>query len=213
MGVTIVGTIKNAGEETLNGTVYVTANRSFFDADGEFHIKDVPFTSEILDGEMEIELPATIKYSYTAATLTDDGNVLTFTSILDGTDGNDLTITIEDGSVGGSKITITDGTTPEVYDNVDMDETGGSYILDAINGVSSYVTVARLTALDVDTLPTNQSATNMTGGADTNLVKPTTNGTLKYNFKFVDEYNNTYIMVNNIQVTYSASNINFYDLI
>jgi len=61
MTVTIIGTIKNSGEEGLDGYIRVTANVNFVDSDGEFHIAQIPYRDAITDGEFEIEIPETSK--------------------------------------------------------------------------------------------------------------------------------------------------------
>jgi len=214
MTVNIIGIIKNAGEEELSGTIRCSANKNFTDSNGEFHISNIPFSDDITEGEFSIFLPATIKNTLTTANLTDLGSIITFTSLVDGVGGNDITVTIEDGTNTGSKITINAGlTNEEPYDNLDMNEDqSGTYIVDYITSNSSLVSVTRVSAPEDDTLPTNQVVTSLTGGSTTNQVKFKGKLPIYYTFEFLNIYHQVYKILTKIELTYSASSINISDL-
>jgi hypothetical protein len=214
MTVTITGSIYDVSTNELSGYLYVSANKSFIDSDGNVHVNK-KYQCQVINGEFEIELPETINYTYTQSTYTDDNNIIKFTAIPDGIDGNDITIKIEDGSISDSKITITYDSVIEEYDDVNMDEsTSSSYIVDVINEGSDFVTIERLSELTDDTLPSNVSTTNMSGGLSTNKVIPISGSiNIKYTFKFVDLYNNDYVLATNVEIPYSSSTISFSDLI
>ncbi|MGE0108701.1 MAG: flagellar hook protein FlgE [Bdellovibrionales bacterium] len=98
------------------------------------------------------------------STLTD---ALTLTAATAGTAGNDLSYTIEAGSVSGYQITITDGTTTENYDNIDIGS--GPYdwttMRNAING-GALATAALSNSGDLDPTTLTLPATyDLTGGA------------------------------------------------
>jgi len=62
-------------------------------------------------------------------------------------------------------------TVTETYTDLDMDETGGSYIVDTINSNSDLVVVDRLSALSDDTLPANQSPNGMTDVENIDIIQ------------------------------------------
>ena len=121
------------------------------------------------------------------------GNVdsITFTAITAGAAGNNITVAVETGTTANTKkYVITSGTTTETYDNVTQ-----ANAVSTINGDSAFVTV---TVDSASLLPTNATATNLTGGAD--IVVSDTNYQTAIavaeaensgNIIFLDEYNDT----------------------
>ena len=84
-----------------------------------------------------------------------DVSVVRFTAKAVGTGGNSITVTIENGSNSDKKYTVTDGNTPEVYDDVALGD------LEAAMSGSALVDVS---VADLTEEPANATATNLAGG-------------------------------------------------
>ncbi len=215
MTVTVRGIIQNAGEEELNGTIRVTANKNFTDSNGDFHITSIPFTDSVISGEFSIILPATKRFVYTTASFQDSNNVILIEAKQTGVEGNDITITIEDGTnPSTSKLTVNIGlSNEEIYDNTVMDDTSPDYLVDLINNNSSLIQATRLSDITNLTLPGNQTTTNLTGGSTTNLVKYQGTLPVYYKFEFLNEYGMVYLMLDKIELEYQTTPIDISDLL
>lgn len=101
-----------------------------------------------------------------AHTFTDSGTtkLLTVTAKAAGYAGNSITVTIAAGTDSGKKVTVTDGVTPEVYD----DQADVATIAASISGGA----LANGTAVASGTLA-NISATHLAGGGGATVTAPT----------------------------------------
>ncbi len=91
-------------------------------------------------------------------------DVVTLTSKFAGAVANDITVTIEDGTVDGKKLTINYGATYEIIDNLGTDVSQVDDLVAWVNTNSAYVTATKLaTGNDIFA---EIAATNLSGGAD-----------------------------------------------
>ncbi|MBN1322774.1 MAG: phage tail sheath subtilisin-like domain-containing protein [Methanotrichaceae archaeon] len=77
-----------------------------------------------------------------------------------GTEGDSIQVEVADGGTSGFKLTITNGTTNEEYDNLSTDKTSDSFYEKKVNGISALVSLKWL----ADGEPDNTTSQNLAGG-------------------------------------------------
>lgn len=172
-------------DETVPGTYivdYINSNSTL-----------VSVTRESLDSNDD--LPKDL--SATALSGGTPEDIITFTAASAGSDGNNIRVTIQEGSTSDLRtITIVDGNgvqDTETYQDLNMDETvPASYIVDVINGASNLVVVTRDSGDTTDSLPKAITSQPLTGGSDgaataatITLIDDEDDNILKLDYKYV----------------------------